>query len=354
MKKRALIILLHCVAWFAFLSVPYLFKPDHPGFEKSHSEILTEHSNGSHFQRVPGGREGVVQDILLPPRLANGFLFVAIFYINYLVVIPQFYRKRSYWPLVGSLIASIGLLFLINFLMQPAHVRYNSTFTILGPSHNLFVFIIVIVFSFMLSFHEHMRKMEKEKLADELLFLKAQINPHFLFNTLNSIYSLSLTRSDKTPDAIVKLSSLFRYCVTDAGKDRVSLEKELVYVSDYIALQRLRLTDKVDFKYEVSGDPIGYEITPFVLIPFIENAFKYGVNSQENSSIYISINIQAETLKMLVSNNKLYVEKDDSINSGLGISDTTRRLQHLYPGKHVLDINDKNGVFNVSLIINLK
>jgi len=206
----------------------------------------------------------------------------------------------------------------------------------------------------MLSFYEYIRKMEKERMYNEILFLKAQINPHFLFNTLNSIYSLSITRSDKTPDAIVKLSSLFRYCVTDAGKDLVSLDKELKYISDYIALQKLRLSDKIALYYEVKGVPDKLEIIPFALITFIENAFKYGVNSQENSRIEIALAIEDTRLILHVSNNKVYVEKDKSINSGLGIENTAKRLQYSYPGKHTLEVSDLGEIFDVKLTISLK
>ncbi|RYD56815.1 MAG: hypothetical protein EOP56_10510 [Sphingobacteriales bacterium] len=354
MKKRALVILLHCVAWFAFLSVPYLFKPDHKHFDKPHSEISGQHHIKSHFDD-PDERQGVIQDILLPPRLANGLLFIVIFYVNYLFIIPQYQRRRNYWLLIASLVGSIILFTLLNYLMHPAGFGgRNAAFTMFGPSHNLFMLIIVIAFSFMLSFYANMRKMEQERLADEILFLKTQINPHFLFNTLNSIYSLSITRSDKTPDAIVKLSSLFRYNVTDACKNFVSLEKELKYISDYISLQKLRLSDKVDLKYVTTGDPLGYEIIPFALIPFIENAFKYGVNSQENSRIYISISIANGKLDMQVSNNKVYVEKDDAINSGLGIDNTVKRLKYMYPDHHRLDIKDGSEEFTVRLSIDLK
>ena len=191
-------------------------------------------------------------------------------------------------------------------------------------------------------------------LNTEISFLKAQINPHFLFNTLNSIYALTLVRSEHAPDAVVKLSGMMRYAVSEANLSQVSLSKEVSYISNYIELQKLRITDKIVITFEVAGDVEGKNIAPFLLIPFVENAFKYGVNAEENSDIWIKIEINEFDLLMQIENNKVFVRKDKNYGASLGIKNTKKRLQILYPGTHVLKIKDGKYDFIVSLYIKFK
>ena len=131
----------------------------------------------------------------------------------------------------------------------------------------------------MLKINSRLKLAEKEKVNAELSYLKAQINPHFLFNTLNSIYSLAIEKSDYTATAVVKLSSMMRYVITDASHKFVPLEKEINYISNYIELQKLRIDSSIKLMYTVTGDISDKKIAPLVLISFIENAFKYGVNA---------------------------------------------------------------------------
>jgi len=190
-------------------------------------------------------------------------------------------------------------------------------------------------------------------LQTEISFLKAQINPHFLFNTLNSIYSLSISKSDAAPDAVVKLSNMMRYSVSEANQNFVSLSKEIEYISNYIELQRLRVTDKIKINYEISGDVEGKQIAPFLLIPFVENAFKHGVNSEEDSDIGIKIDIGSDGLLLKVANKKVTVHIGKDTGIGLGIETTRKRLRLLYPGRHKLDITDNNDSFRILLQIDL-
>lgn len=332
MRKTILQVLIHVVAWMMFLSLPAFFKPPRPG----EPEL------------------DIIGDILYTPRLQNSILLIIVFYFNYYVAIPLLYFRKRYWWFALSIVVALGGLLLIGEIMMPEDIRrHRSFFTILGPSHKLFMFINVYVLSFALRLYTQWRKVREEQLNTEVSFLKAQINPHFLFNTLNSIYSLAITKSDKAPDAVVQLSSLMRYSVTDAEKEYVPLSKEVSYIKDYISLQKLRLTGRVDLSVDIGGDFIGKEITPFILTPFIENAFKYGVNTEENSIINIIINFSGSRLKMEVMNSKVYVLKDEYSVSGLGIKNSQKRLRHYYPKSHELVIEDEDDYFKVTLTIEL-
>jgi tetratricopeptide (TPR) repeat protein len=186
-----------------------------------------------------------------------------------------------------------------------------------------------------------------------ILYLKSQVNPHFLFNTLNSIYSLSIQKSDDTPSAIVMLSGMMRYVISDAALDYVSLEKELNYISDYIELQKIRLGNTVKIDYRCTGLTDEKKIAPLILINLVENAFKHGVNPEEDSHIRINILIKDSELHMDTFNNKVSAISDGTERSSIGLKNTRRRLKFLYPGNHNLTILDEANTYSVKLTINL-
>lgn len=204
----------------------------------------------------------------------------------------------------------------------------------------------------MLKISSLLKLAEKEKVNAELSYLKAQINPHFLFNTLNSIYSLAIEKSDYTATAVVKLSGMMRYVITDASHKFVPLEKEINYISDYIDLQKLRIDSTIKLTFYVSGDVADKKIAPLVLISFIENAFKYGVNAEENSEININIDITKAYLHMRVTNKKVSM-KQVQPKSGLGIENAQNRLQLLYPANHKLVIKETKTDFSILLSLHL-
>lgn len=192
-----------------------------------------------------------------------------------------------------------------------------------------------------------------EKTNAELSYLKAQINPHFLFNTLNSIYSLAILKSDKTADAVVKLSDMMRYVLNDSNANFTDLEKELNYIANYIELQRMRLTSNVKLTYSCEGNVFDKKLAPLVLIPFIENAFKHGVNSEEDSVIDIKIKVSQTALNLNVRN-KCVSSNNNTLNkSGLGIENTKQRLNLLYPENHSLEISEKDNYYTVNLTLNI-
>ncbi len=306
--------------------------------------------------RVEFGLRGFIDDLLEPPRITNALLLVAVFYFNFYVAMPKLYFKRKYMQFMLTVLLCFNLFFLLNYFMMPSGMDFDQprALSVLGNSFNLFMFIIVYTFSFALCLYGQWEKMKEQMLASELAILKAQIDPHFLFNTLNSIYSLALTKSDATPNAIIKLSALMRYCISESNNDRVPLQQEINYITNYIDLQKLRLTSKIKMTCEIDGHGDGKYITPFLLIPFIENAFKHGVNSEGNSDIKIKITINKGDIVLEVANNKVYLRQGQEKNTDIGISSTRRRLNLLYPGKHVLDINDGKNDFIVYLKIDFQ
>ena len=195
------------------------------------------------------------------------------------------------------------------------------------------------------------RDIENEHLRTELSFLHMQINPHFLFNSLNTIYGMSLKKSDNAPKAVLKLSQLLRYMIEETGHNTVPLEQEVTYLNNFIELQKMRSGPSLSVTFDVEGDINGANIAPMLLLPFVENAFKYGLNNSMDSPIQISLSVTKERIVFSVINRKF--ENMERHSSGIGIPNVERRLQLLYPGKHELRIQDTGDTYFVKLNIAL-
>ncbi|WP_053058413.1 sensor histidine kinase [Pedobacter sp. BMA] len=194
-------------------------------------------------------------------------------------------------------------------------------------------------------------KAEAEKATAELSFLKAQINPHFLFNTLNNIYTQSVINSQHTSESIMKLSNIMRYVTDDVTQDFVNMKDEIDCVRDYIELQQLRLGADAQINFNVQGNPEGKRIAPLIFMTFIENAFKYGVTKKERTVININLSIEANKIDFTCEN-KIYNHKFNLERTGIGIANTRKRLEHLYPERFKLNINNGNEMFSVNLCVN--
>lgn len=289
-------------------------------------------------------------------------LLIIFFYIHYYFLIDQFYNTKKYIQYI------IILLFVFVFLCYYAvpfrhllpdpHSHANTPMSagkyfVREIRQNFFFYIGVLFASLALKLNHQWKNIEQEKLNAELSYLKAQINPHFLFNTLNSIYSLALIKSDLTPKAILELSSLMRYVISESKEKFVSLEREIDYIKNYIDLQQLRLDDTVNVSFTIEGDIEHKNISPLMLIPFIENAFKHGVNPEENSIIDIFIIVQENNLLLKVTNALVTQKIDQHTQSGYGIENAKSQLQLLYPNKHSLTLEQANHCFIVTLKLNI-
>ncbi|WP_141675455.1 sensor histidine kinase [Formosa haliotis] len=196
------------------------------------------------------------------------------------------------------------------------------------------------------------KDIEAQKSSAELHFLKNQLSPHFLFNSLNSIYSLTNKKSNDAPEAVITLSELMRYMLYQADNDFVLLQDELDYVQNYLKLQRLRIANNQDVTLQIRG-PIGQQkIRPLLLIPFIENAFKYGTDYKGNTLVHIQIVVNEFNLKFKCVN-LIGNQKQDPNNSGIGLQNTKERLQLLYPNQHTLEIEELDNQFIVQLNLNV-
>jgi LytS/YehU family sensor histidine kinase len=193
---------------------------------------------------------------------------------------------------------------------------------------------------------------EKEKVISELQLLKAQVHPHFLFNTLNNIYSFSLENSPKTPGLILKLSSLLSYMLYDCKAEEVLLEKEIEVMKNYIDLEKERYGNKIDISLNIEGDIKDKFIAPLLLLPFLENAFKHGTSEQvEKSWLSIDINVEQFTFRCKIANSKNEIVPVST--TGIGIQNVKQRLRFLYPHKHELKLADEGVFFVVSLVLEL-
>jgi len=193
-----------------------------------------------------------------------------------------------------------------------------------------------------------MLQAEADRANAELSFLKAQINPHFLFNTLNNTYSLAVTGSEHTALSVMKLSNIMRYLTDDVRADFVWLEDELDFLRDYIDLQKLRLGANTEVRLITKGEVAGKRIAPLILVAFVENVFKYGVSKQQASVITISVEVKNDRL-FFHTDNPLFPDKKEQVSTGIGIDNTRQRLQHLYQQQYDLSVGQENGRFVVNL-----
>jgi len=349
LNKRIVQVIIHLAAWVCFLLLPFVFFPRPKDFS-----FFSEKYLSAFF-------------------ISNTLLLIAFYYINTYLIIPKLLEHKKFVSYTLIILA-----FLIFYGSFPRLYHYfigpdprppgmrppdpgrprNFQQPLLAPG-NIAVFLLIFVFSTgikvinqWLKSEQRNKEIANEKLNAELSFLKAQINPHFLFNTLNNIYALASTQSEYTAPAIMKLSSIMRYVLTEARNDMVSLEKEIQFTTNYIELLKMRLTDKSSIDFTVIGDPFSKQIAPLLLLPFVENAFKYGISTREKSPILILLEIKEDSLYFSVTNHKhIPTSLKVADNTGIGINNTRRRLDLLYDDRHVLKIDDEAGKFTVHLNI---
>ncbi|WP_052825748.1 sensor histidine kinase [Neotamlana nanhaiensis] len=347
-------LLVNLLIGIGLISIPFLASPDL--------------SSGFDMLSVKGFQQSLLSYTLL----------VIFFYVNYYVIIPKLYITKK-WLLFAltMIVCYLIILKLPQALIQdfnapPFNPPVNNPFQNTPPPVNgfkkhpfvgllsrdnyVFQFFGVFILSLFLKFNEHLNEIKNEKLTTEVSYLKAQINPHFLFNTLNSLYALALTKSDKAPNAILKLSDLMRHVVSESNKDYISLEKEIKYIKNFIDLQQLRLNENTKLITNFKGDFNRCKIAPLLLISFIENAFKYGVNTTESSQIFINIEVDHTKLLTLNVENTIVAVANSEVNKPTekGLKNTKKQLKYLYPNKHDLLISKEADKFRVHLTIQLE
>ncbi|MGN6493330.1 MAG: sensor histidine kinase [Agriterribacter sp.] len=345
MKSKKGQLVIHVVSCAIFLTLPFFFSPDGPNRLDA-------------FLRNPESAREMLRYLLL----------ILFFYLNYYVLVPRLYSKGRYveFALIVAVCFIVtmllpGLMPGMQHEMRPPPQWHRGEFRsppgsnrfFFNARQHVFLFLASFFFSLMLRIREKLHQAEEEKLQSELSYLKAQVNPHFLFNTLNSIYALAIAKSDDTATAVVKLSGMMRYVLSDAVQDFVPLEKEINYLQDFVELQELRFGNNMPVRFKVTGNAAGKRIAPMLLITFVENAFKYGVNAEDKMQIDIDIVIEERALTMKTYNKKVKVQQQTEVSSRLGITNTKNRLKLLYPSTHELIINETGEDFRVLLTLTL-
>jgi two-component system LytT family sensor kinase len=192
----------------------------------------------------------------------------------------------------------------------------------------------------------------KEKVETELKLLKSQIHPHFLFNTLNNIYSLTLIKSDRAPDAVLKLSELLDYLIYQGEADKVSLDKEVRFIRNYLELEQLRYGERLEVDFVILGEPAGIHIAPFLLIPLVENSFKHGVSLGRNKQrLKIRLDIVGGNIEFYIENSMPEKQTGDEPPGGMGLSNLGKRLELIYPGNHSLETWEEGTRFMATLVL---
>ncbi|MBJ2172710.1 sensor histidine kinase [Aureibaculum sp. A20] len=302
------------------------------------------------------------------------FTILFLFYFNYFILVPKLLLKHKILIYVAIVLSiSISVYFvsrelrpdriienfrpnllsdrlLVERKLPPFFVRFSKLITI------LLFFAIGTSIRLALEWYKNEKQkvlMQSEKVNTELSFLKAQLNPHFLFNSLNSIYALANKKSDDTSEAIITLSELMRYMIYETDRALVPLEDELNYIKNYISLQTLRIKDSIGVRFNMHGS-LDHKIEPLLLISFIENAFKYGTDFTGKTDIRIKMTVEGEHLIFEVINHISSLRKKNEHNSGVGLHNIKNRLNLLYPNNHELIITDENNHFRVFLTLKLK
>ncbi|MDX2197076.1 MAG: histidine kinase [Cytophagales bacterium] len=291
-------------------------------------------------------------------------LLISYYYINYYVLVPKFVLKRKYFIyIVFCILAAIVIFFVPLMLVPKPDTEYipipEKNMIMVRLMQNLFMYLAILFASTSSRLihewnvsEEKRKAAENERLKAEIKAIKFQINPHFLFNTLNTLYALSIKKNIMTSDAILKLSSLMRYVISESHQEYVLLKQEIQYIEDYISLERMRIPDNVKINYSLLGDCNHYLITPLVLIAFIENTFKHGVSNENECNIHIKILIQDG--KLLLHTSNIIYKNITPHSTGIGLQTALKRLSLSYENKHTYSQYERNGIYIMDLEITLK
>ena len=380
-KENRRRIILHIVTWFLLLSINYLFLKLYVIYFDFHFHILI------------------------------WLLYISIFYISFSFLIPVFLLKKKILMFIACSVILLALSYFINdsinrnqfitifrerknnqpgqdFFRLPREsqsqmgqakpplelnrqevsrpdlermLKGGPPKPLFGPGFfSIYGLITVYFASISIKFLQKLRdddkkesEISKERISTELLYLKQQVNPHFLFNTLNNIYSLSIKNPDLTPEAILKVSSILRYTLYKSDNSLAFLKDEIEIINTYIDFQKLRFKNNLPIERQITGLADNKKVEPFILLPLVENAFKYGMVNQNDSLISIQITINHDELKFLISNKKNILAEPDFVHPGIGIKNIQRRLDLVYPGRHKFKITDEDKMFSVLLEIPL-
>ena len=300
----------------------------------------------------------------------TAFLFTLVVYVYALyfvyrcVCLPKLFMQKKYLRIVILLVVLVAVTECLTYFPMPTerltddsrpmearlHIRTQTIwfFFLMVTGFSLAIELTFELFRQILSRQE----IEAEKNKAELALYKAQINPHFLFNTLNTLYALVLSGSDKTESAFVKFSGILRYMYSQSGSELIPAERELDYIRQYVDLQKLRLNRHTQVNLAIDMADKQVLIPPMILITFVENVFKYGTSSDTDCTVYIHICVDEDRL-LLETENTVMRRREDG-NQGIGIANCRKRLELLYPGRYELRVGESDNQYKTYLTIRLK
>lgn len=302
----------------------------------------------------------------LSNQLISLFFYAAIVYFNLIYLIPKYLTKKKFIPYCALLLLAaivVTPLKVMALYLKFTHYPAAQAELVNGLNYNFLVTFFIAgsstIFKIVTDWVRHLRErqeLETQTMQSELRFLKSQINPHFLFNTLNNLYALTLKKSDKAPEIVIKLSEMMRYMLYECNEKQVFLSKEINYIRNYLDLESIRQGKNVQINFEVQGNVSDQKIAPLMFIPFLENSFKHGLNASiEQGFVNIYLNVEDKEVDFFIENSKAPTlpQISHKRSGGIGLVNVKRRLSILYPERYELDISDNPNTYAVNLHINM-
>lgn len=294
----------------------------------------------------------------------NILFYLFIVYFNLYYLIPNYLHKEKYIIYIGSILLlsilitpiKLALLYILYSGMpdiQASIVLNRNLYFLVSFSIIAISTIWQIIIDWLKS-ESSRKELQTKNMQSELKFLKSQINPHFLFNTLNNLYALTLKKSDLAPEIVLKLSEIMRYMLYECNEKRVFLRNELNYIQNYLDLEKLRQGQKVTINFTVKGSPDQLLVAPLIFTPFLENSFKHGLsNILDQGFVNIFLEIKDENILFLIENSKTekMPQKQHAISGGIGLVNVKQRLELIYPNQYELIIDNSPTVYSVTLKI---
>ena len=312
---------------------------------------------------------GTMHPTILQLNLFNMVIYISAYYFFIKIQVPHLMQRKKYFLLGLSLLITSGILYIFWRLVGYYHfdecIYGHQQNFIRGAEYlqNAIQFYSPTVLLYLwqqyddrLEEQARLHQLEKEKLETELKFLKAQINPHFLFNTLNNLYSFVVTKSEKAPDMILRLSGMLDYILYKSQQSRVTLKEELTSIENFIELEKIRYGDRLQVDYQISGD-LSVPVSPLILLSTVENAFKHGASGDiDEPVIKIDIVSKNDSIECKVWNtkSKFQGEINDEYKEGIGLSNIKRQLNLTYPELHTIEIIGDDSSFSIIIKIAVK
>lgn len=306
-----------------------------------------------------------IQWLSLRNVFIHAIFVIGLTYFNFYYLQPQYLQKKRPLTylllLVASTVVVSPLQLITLFFSLQGRLEAQQSLINNQSSHWLFLLSVVLIASalriikYWFVQQNEQRDLERRQLQSELSFLRSQINPHFLFNTLNSLYALTLKKSDRAPEVVLRLSEMMRYMLYECNERYVPLSREIQYIENYLALERVRYGAKAHIEFEHSTDSDSYSVAPLMFITFLENSFKHGLSHSVDGG-YVAVFLQAADgeLEINITNSKAKQKDAQFYSGGIGLSNVRRRLQLLYPAAHELHMEEDEESFSVLLRLHLK